>query len=564
MGGSGGSKPPALVPPAAAPAAVISPSAPPSGSPSAPAGLTATVEADDIGNESLADSFWWYGDDDVAEYNAKSSVSGSLPCPTPHPPPTPLEPLCCRVAMVTSGPLASYAGLAPSCPPSDPASSSDNIVLPPGLVLALLKAISPEDVGASLCLVVADTGATNHMIPDCLAFISYKSVQHLRVWMGNNSYAPVLGRGMAIISLNGQHLLICNVLHVPTLSVPLYSLCMHLCQCSGGFVGSHDMGMHVYFLGVVLSVDTSTDYHLTYEPLGKSAPLSTLHYVQPCCLPTIYPAKPSAFHAHTGDEVLPSMDPVLIKDDGSATPIEASGDNGFSVPVYDAIGDIPLLYSHVPKRGPRAGVKSLSPDAIATISRHLQHLLTELLGLSGSPPTDSTPLDPGPVAPRLLLSLSHDDVVCLVHCPGSTPPPVRPCDCSNGSNTKTHWTLEDVHWALGCCRFWNYKHIIQTSLDGQWVDGGEFPMSLGSYATIPKVARGRPITREQSFFLDHVNVDIAFGDCDLVGWFWYALIFVDRATRYNWVFGLKDLLADSILTAFHLFRANAGSHAQCF
>ncbi len=41
------------------------------------------------------------------------------------------------------------------------------------------------------------------------------------------------------------------------------------------------------------------------------------------------------------------MDPVLIEDDGSATPIKASGDDGFSVPVYDAIGDLPLLYSHV-------------------------------------------------------------------------------------------------------------------------------------------------------------------------------------------------------------------------
>jgi hypothetical protein len=388
VGGPGGSKPPALAPPAAAP--VISTSAPPSGSPSAPAGLTAMVEADNVGNKSLADSFWWYEDDDGAEYSAKSSVSGYLPCPTPHPPPTPLEPSCCWVATETSGPLASYAGSAPSCPPLDPAPSSDDIVLPPGLAAALLKAISHEDIGASLCLVVADTGVTNHMIPDCLAFISYKSVQHLRVWMGNNSYAPVRGWGTAIISLNGQRLLICNVLHVPALCVPLYSLQAHLRQRSSGFVGSHDTDMHVYFPGVVLSVDTSTDCHLTYKPLDKSAPLSTLHYVQPHCPPTIYPAEPSAFRAHTGDEVLPSMDPVLIEDDGYATTVEASGDDGFSVPVYGAIGDLLLLYSHVPKWGPRAGVKSLSPDAIATISRHLQRLLTELLGLSGSPPTDKT------------------------------------------------------------------------------------------------------------------------------------------------------------------------------
>jgi hypothetical protein len=46
-------------------------------------------------------------------------------------------------------------------------------------------------------------------------------------------------------------------------------------------VGSFDTGMHVYFPGVVLSVDMSTDCHPSYESLGKSAPLSSLHYVQP-------------------------------------------------------------------------------------------------------------------------------------------------------------------------------------------------------------------------------------------------------------------------------------------
>jgi hypothetical protein len=90
----------------------------------------------------------------------------------------------------------------------------DDIVLPPDLVSSLLRAVSPTDLNR---LVVADTGTTDHMLPDCLAFISYKSVQHLRVRMGKNSYAPVLRRGTAIVSLNGQHLLIRNVLHVPVL-----------------------------------------------------------------------------------------------------------------------------------------------------------------------------------------------------------------------------------------------------------------------------------------------------------------------------------------------------------
>ncbi len=49
-----------------------------------------------------------------------------------------------------------------------------------------------------------------------------------------------------------------------------------------------------------------------------------------------------------------------------------------------------------------------------------------------------------------------------------------------------------------------------------------------------------------------------------MGGFQYSLIFVNRATRYNWVFGLKDLSKELILSAFRLFRVDAGSYARCF
>ncbi len=134
---------------------------------------------------------------------------------------------------------------------------------------------------------------------------------------------------------------------------------------------------------------------------------------------------------------------------------------------------------------------------------------------------------------------------------------------ANRSDTKTHWTLEELHRALGCRYFCNYKHIIQASLDDHWVDGGGFLLALGTYTTIPKALRGSAIDRENSCFLGVVHVDIAFGDCIAPGGFHYALIFVDHATRYNWVFGLKDLSSDSILSAFCLFWGDAGLYSRC-
>ncbi len=59
-------------------------------------------------------------------------------------------------------------------------------------------------------------------------------------------------------------------------------------------------------------------------------------------------------------------------------------------------------------------------------------------------------------------------------------------------------------------------------------------------------------------------MDIAFGDCVSVSGYCFSLILVDRATQYNWTFGLKTLSSADIISALHLFRAAAGLLARCF
>jgi hypothetical protein len=152
-----------------------------------------------------------------------------------------------------------------------------------------------------------------------------------------------------------------------------------------------------------------------------------------------------------------------------------------------------------------------STNDIALITQHLQVLSDKLSGLQSPPPSSPDTLDPPP--PRLLSTLSQDVVVHLVHRPGLVLPRVCPCNHANGSDTKTHWTSEELHRALGCRHFCNYKHIIQASLDGDWVDGGKFLLALGIYTTIPKAPCGSAIDRENSCFLDVVHINIAFGDC---------------------------------------------------
>ncbi len=135
--------------------------------------------------------------------------------------------------------------------------------------------------------------------------------------------------------------------------------------------------------------------------------------------------------------------------------------------------------------------------------------------------------------PALLSTMSRDEVLKHIHHAGSPPPAVCSCDTPNSSNTKLHWSSEELHRIMGCQKFRNYKRILQVSRNSEWVDGGEFPQSLGAFATIPKAQWGQPLERTQYRYLDAVHMDIAFGDCLSVGGFCYALILIDQATWYN-------------------------------
>ncbi len=103
-----------------------------------------------------------------------------------------------------------------------------------------------------------------------------------------------------------------------------------------------------------------------------------------------------------------------------------------------------------------------------------------------------------------------------------------------------------------------------TTKDGILINTGKFPLSLGTYATIPKAPHGKAIDRLPAKYLDIVHVDITFNNCVSVGGFKFALIFVNRATCYNWTFGLKSLQHNDIQAAFLAFCNEAGSFAHQF
>jgi len=163
----------------------------------------------------------------------------------------------------------------------------------PKTVLSLLASPPSQSIAkphrpssSRTSLLVTDTGATDHMLPDKLAFISYHLVSGRWVCMGNNSFVPIAGYGTAIILLNGKKILIRDCLHIPDLRNPLYSLHAHQRQRGCGLIGMFGLGMHVFFPTFILEVDTATDCHLQYKPISRNTLLSNLDYVQPKSVPS--------------------------------------------------------------------------------------------------------------------------------------------------------------------------------------------------------------------------------------------------------------------------------------
>jgi hypothetical protein len=112
--------------------------------------------------------------------------------------------------------------------------------------------------------------------------------------MGNNSFAPIRGYSTAIISLNRKKILIRDCLHIPDLRNPLYSLRAHQRQRGCGFIEMYGLGFCVFFPTFIIEVGMATNCHLHYAPVGPSAGLPELDYVQPKFPPTASASATSA------------------------------------------------------------------------------------------------------------------------------------------------------------------------------------------------------------------------------------------------------------------------------
>ncbi len=252
---------------------------------------------------------------------------------------------------------------------------------------------------------------------DYSAFTSYRPTTGKHVTLANNTKAPVLGIGSIKILLDGKVCGIRNVLHVPSLRAPLYSLWAHRLMPGCGFIGDNSK-FHVYFPSFVTSVDDTVDSYIAYEPLGRSSSLLEYDYLQPRIVHargvTAPPSLPT--RSPTVIECTPSkIDPMPCATDIPASDVDTSQYDINFPPLPPA----PSTLLSSPLTTPAAG------PAPCSMARQ-------------SLPKVTTPTQ-----------ISATTLQSFLPTGANAPAPVRPCDTPNGSDTTCHLTADLIYRLFG-------------------------------------------------------------------------------------------------------------------
>lgn len=145
----------------------------------------------------------------------------------------------------------------------------------------------------------------------------------------------------------------------------------------------------------------------------------------------------------------------------------------------------------------------------------------------------------------------------------NTLPPIRSSNVPSPCENRTSFDSLTIHKIFGFRNFRNLQHLTLASKNASLIHTGELPKSIGDFTTIPNPPKGKLIKKRRKY-LDKVHMDIVFGDCVSLGGFRCALLLVDIATRYTWVYGLSSLTSTSIISALESFQSDAAGLPKKF
>jgi hypothetical protein len=283
----------------------------------------------------------------------------------------------------------------------------------------------------------ADSGATEHMLNDYDAFVSYHPCKNEFVTLGDDTRLKIYGRGSDRFLLNGRVIQVRNALHVPDLRAPLYFLRRHRHMDGCGYYSQYGVGSFILFPSFTIEVDDTTDNLVSYKSLGHSH-TKALDYKEP--------RVPTARPAH------------IIPPDDDWTQIK------INIPDPKARSPPAPSPSPTPPPSPPPQATPSTPDDSIVIS-------------------DSDLVDSAKkTLTKRMIAQIHDDLSSLPEVPPEyTPGP--------SEHTTTFDSLR-LHCIFRCRRFKNQNHITAASKNAELLKCGEMPSTIGDFVTINNPNKG--------------------------------------------------------------------------
>ena len=353
----------------------------------------------------------------------------------------------------------------------------------------------------------ADSVASLNMFHNYSTLNTYHRLSNRYNTLGDNTRLPIERIGTAVYTLNGRTILNRNVIHIPALRGPLYSLCNHRQRPGCGFYSSYKYGLYLLFPEFILQEKDSYDNIVSYRSLGASYQ-GPIDYIEPKSTGSKDMASPSVRPSTINPKPTPHSPQIIPSDEESIS-------SQTYLPPYINIDCLPQPSTRIKPTEPSN--TTLHKNSVEPLSIHT-------------------------------LNLFHIYASNLPTIPSS----LTPAPCKN----RTLFESLNIYRIFGCSQFRNQKHLTKAT-NASLVNSGLLPSTIGSFATISNTTKGKP-TKKRRQFLDKVHMYIVFGDCVALGGHRYDLLLVDVATRYCWLYGMLSLSSTSINSALELFKADTG------
>lgn len=443
---------------------------------------------------------------------------------------------------------------------------------------------------------VADSGATHDLHNRLRDFVTFTRLYNQFVILPNKARLPILGVGNVVIDMGGRRVLLRNVYYVPDIRIPLFSLQVHRRRPGCGH-HADNKGFIVTFPDFDVTVNDEVDSHISFRSVSTGVDVSELDYVEPTA------SERRRLGSITGSAVRRSrrLRAKLAKENGWDRVVSGDFDGEFDeLDQEDEELDANGVTFHSPPAAPTPAPvgdpgSSAVPDALPAgetspevapvvedVDESAEVLKTELVEdvddsaevletESETKPGEVDPTAAGEneddddsegdcITPKLLLAFHSD--------PSAPAPPVRSCDTPNTSDSRAELTPDIVFRLTGSRRFrgrngYRNHATVMKSGTATFTNGGEPLQTLGEVVNQRSSPRGGALPPSKHY-LDKVHMDIVYGDVISRLGYRYALLLVDRATKYIWVYGLKSLTAVYLIEALEQFQSDAGALPKQF